>query len=429
MRNNMLLLIVLFIISSACQKQMPNPITPCQNPPCDTTDHTKLPKEVIWQVPSQPDSSTCLSNYPLIYKNEVLFTKFLCEKGMPVFFRDKSSGKLLHLSNEVSETFESATSVGMYLYQNYYAVCSQYLMAIYDLDQQKLLKLWNVRDLGGEGEPRVNGIGPWVFQGWTSNHNGKAYYSSSLVRRNMITSQYDTVCSIKSDLCYTPTIEAPTFWINPQNDTIVIFQNSQYRFGGNLCKLPVGYRTDLYAYNMTKHKMEWTVQDFAITKQSSVQLAQVFNNKLFFQGSNEAFVFDCFTGKLIWSQYFPGESFFNTNAVLAEGKIILKSETDRMIALDAQSGNIIWDNPNAGHSNSNMIYYKGKVYYETGQDGLGVIRALKVADGLVTWTWFPNNYPKFSNVSYGLCGIAIDEETGLLYTHDRRFMQCIKIPE
>lgn len=404
---------------------------PCTNPPCDTA---YKPKELVWQVATAADSSSCISNRPLLYKGDVVFTKYLCTAGIPLFFMNKSNGKLNAYNTDVLDG-STSSDVANYLYQNYYAIQEQAKTFVFDLDQRKLIHTWNVNDLGGEGYPRINGIGPWVYLSWyTNKHVGKKYYTNSMVRRNMITSEYDTICTIKSDLCYTPFLEAPVFWINPQNDTVMIFQNRQYRFG-NPCNLPSGYRIDLYAYNITQDKMEWSVQDFAITKQSSVQLPQIFDNKVFFQGSNEAFVFDCFTGQLVWSQYFPGESFFNANAVLAEGKIILKSETDRMIALDALSGNIVWDNPNAGASQSNMIYYKKKVYYETGEGGLGIIRAIRVSDGVITWTEFPKNYTtysgntKFSGVSYGLSGIAIDEETGLLYCHDRIFMQCIKIPD
>lgn len=419
-------LIILISLLFSCKKEIPQPPDPCTNPPCNTDT---LPKEILWQLPSQPDSSTCLSNYPLIYNNEVIFTKFLCEYGVPVFFIDKTTGKQIDYNYDV-KMGSTAENLSQYIYSNYYVVHNWHYTYIFDLEQHKLIKTWNIRDFGAEGEPRTNGIAYWMFQGWSTQAGvGKNYFSSSMVRRNIITSAFDTICTIKSDECYTPTLEAPAFWITPQNDTVIIFHNGQYRFGGNPCKMPAGYRTDLYAYNITKDKMEWTAQDIAITKQASVHLPVIFDNKVFFQGANEVFVFDCFTGQLIWSRYFPGEGFFNTNAVLAEGKFILKSESDRMIAVDASTGATVWDNPTAGHSNTNMIYYKGKVYYETGQNGLGVIRALRVNDGVVTWTWFPNNYPKFSNVSYGLCGIAIDQQTGLLYTHDRRFMQCIRIPE
>ena len=100
-----------------------------------------------------------------------------------------------------------------------------------------------------------------------------------------------------------------------------------------------------------------------------------------------------------------------------------------MVAVDFNTGSIIWENQNASHSGQNMIYHKGKVYWEGDQGGLGVIKALRVSDGVVTWTFFTPNTKKYSNANYGLCGIAIDHENDLLYTSDLRFMQCIKIPK
>ena len=113
----------------------------------------------------------------------------------------------------------------------------------------------------------------------------------------------------------------------------------------------------------------------------------------------------------------------------AEGKYILKGESDKMYALDESSGLIVWENSKAGASQSNMIYNKGRVFYETGQDGLGVLRGIRVSNGKVEWTYFSSNYPKYSNVSFGLSGIAIDSMTNYIYSNDRVFHMCIKLPK
>lgn len=152
-------------------------------------------------------------------------------------------------------------------------------------------------------------------------------------------------------------------------------------------------------------------------------------DRLYFQGSNEAFCFSCLDGHQIWNRYFPGEGFFRTNAVLAEGKYILKGESKTMYALDENTGLSAWENLSAGTSSSNMLYHAGRVFYETGQDGLGVLRGLRVSTGKVEWTYFSSNYPKYSNVSFELTGIAIDSETNYIYANDRVFHMCIKLPK
>jgi hypothetical protein len=84
------LLYTVACMSGACAK-MPN--TPCGKPVCDTTivippPVAKLDSQILWQVPFFADTSSCISMYPIVYKNVVLYSRWATVVGEPfLFFR------------------------------------------------------------------------------------------------------------------------------------------------------------------------------------------------------------------------------------------------------------------------------------------------------------------------------------------------------
>ncbi len=432
-----ILLSIFFLYTLGCGlcscAKMPN--TPCGRPNCDTTvvvnppPVAKLDSQILWQVPFFPDTSSCISMYPLVYKDYILYSRRATVKGEPYLFLNKMNGeKIVEVQNEQVTTSTKSS----YQNGNLLAINFHHKTQVLDLEQQGIVRTWNSRDYGGEGQFRIGGYDHFILWGWYTDHSDQDRYTNYMVRGDMVTGRLDTLFSVTDTTCFDAGFERASPWVSPAGDTMLIFQNRQYRFGTTICapnSSPYG-RVDLLCYNMTKRRLEW--RKINITPKSgdsSVHPILIKDGKAFFQGGQEGILYDCQTGQEIWKREFLGSGFYQTNAVMAEGKIILKSEGESMYALDFETGETAWINSTAGHSNTNMIYHKGKVYYETGQDGYGVLRALRISDGAVTWTYFPQNNKKYSNSGYGLSGIAIDHERDLLYTSDLRFMQCIKIPK
>ena len=389
---------------SSCDENMP--IDPCEIKPCDTVVIKPPIKDsnIVWQYNADTINNSCVSILPVHYENTILFTNGTRNLGEPFVFFNKKTGEIINQAIDPENT--DGISAGIYQYKNYAVITDWYKIYVFDLKQNMLLKTFNLRDFGYEGLPRIGGLGEYVF----IPVEKIARISVSEIRPYSKQNLNAVAISL-------------AFWFKPNGDTVMIFQNRQYDF------INRNRRIDMYAYNMSQKKYEWKIDSFTRTGNTSVFPILVKEDRLYFQGSNEAFCFSCLDGHQIWNRYFPGEGFFRTNAVLAEGKYILKGESKTMYALDENTGLSAWENLSAGTSSSNMLYHAGRVFYETGQDGLGVLRGLRVSTGKVEWTYFSSNYPKYSNVSFELSGIAIDSETNYIYANDRVFHMCIKLPK
>ena len=356
---------------------------------------------------------------PIIYGNTVLFSRRnsrICDGFM---FFNKTTGKLINL-------YEDATNLdwisgARYQYKNFCVITNWYDVFLIDLSKNEVVKQFNLRDFGYDGQPRIGGLGEWVYIPVEIISNPRRDYGNTWIRWNMLTDEIQEVVTIEDQGTFDASFESLAFWMKPDGDTVMIFQNRQYDFTHR------DRRIDLYGYNMTKGIYEWKVDSFTVTGNTSIFPILIEGDRLYFQGSNEAFCFDCRDGHQIWNRYFPGESFFITNAVLAEGKYILKSETVKMFALDKMTGQTVWENQSAGVSSSNMIYHNGFVYYETGEGGLGVLRRIWVQNGNVNWTYFPSNYKKYLHASFG-SDIVLDPETNIIYCNDRIFHMGVRLP-
>ncbi|MCC7028031.1 MAG: PQQ-like beta-propeller repeat protein [Saprospiraceae bacterium] len=406
---------------SSCDENMP--IDPCEIKPCDTVVIKPPIKDsnIVWQYNADTINNSCVSILPVHYENTILFTNGTRNLGEPFVFFNKKTGEIINQAIDPENT--DGISAGIYQYKNYAVITDWYKIYVFDLKQNMLLKTFNLRDFGYEGLPRIGGLGEYVFIPVEKIGATKQEYANTWLRWNVLTDQMDEILTVEDQGTFVAGFESLAFWFKPNGDTVMIFQNRQYDF------INRNRRIDMYAYNMSQKKYEWKIDSFTRTGNTSVFPILVKEDRLYFQGSNEAFCFSCLDGHQIWNRYFPGEGFFRTNAVLAEGKYILKGESKTMYALDENTGLSAWENLSAGTSSSNMLYHAGRVFYETGQDGLGVLRGLRVSTGKVEWTYFSSNYPKYSNVSFELSGIAIDSETNYIYANDRVFHMCIKLPK
>ncbi|MBK7231086.1 MAG: PQQ-like beta-propeller repeat protein [Saprospiraceae bacterium] len=417
----MLALIFYVLINFACEPQD----MPCVNPPCEPVD-TTTPKpmidtNIVWKHNADTNRNVCSSMVPVLYGNTVLFSRRT--SGIPdgFMFFNKGTGELLHLyEDHISPEWKSGAT---YQYKQFCVVTDWYEVFLLDMESNRMIKRINLRNFGYDGRPRISGLAEWVYIPVEKLGHPKQEYTNTWLRWNMVTDQMEEVLTIVDQGTFAAGFESLAFWFKPNGDTVMIFQNRQYDF------INSKRRIDLYAYNMRTLEIEWKVDSFTITGNTSVFPIIIEGDHLYFQGGNEAFCFSCVDGSLIWSQYFPGEGFFVSNAILEEELYLLKGETKKMYALDKKTGSIVWVNNEAGTSSSNLVYHKGYIYYETGQDGLGVLRRIRVSDGKVDWTLFPSTYKQFLHASYGPSGIVIDHETDLLYANDRVYHLCIKLPK
>ncbi len=207
-------------------------------------------------------------------------------------------------------------------------------------------------------------------------------------------------------------------WSAAEN-SVLIFQNRQLNFNTGKGKI------DLHAYNLTQRCQEWRTNDIDSEGNSNVWAIYIYVNKVYFLGSRTVYCFSAHDGKLIWQRYFDrgGSKHFMgyANQIVADAQLLVKPSNWRLVALDPNSGAIIWDNNEGGAGPYQMVHYKGHVFYGSSGDNRGGVFVHRVSDGKMV-----HRIPRpFSNTV--IRTIAINHETGRLFWSDGFFLRCCEI--
>jgi outer membrane protein assembly factor BamB len=109
------------------------------------------------------------------------------------------------------------------------------------------------------------------------------------------------------------------------------------------------------------------------------------------------------------------------------GKLYVKTVGKLLFCLNAATGQLIWENLDAGYSGSQIMYYKNKLYYMA----FGKIYCVDSNDGKVLYSFESPNASGTDHpgtfVHDG--GLVIDPATNLMYFADSYYATCIKVPE
>lgn len=267
------------------------------------------------------------------------------------------------------------------------------------------------------GSPRSVQIGSYLYDMYETCGNVNDF--STLAKIDINTGMVEDICTLHKEDGYSPTIESVALWVNPQGDSILVFQNRSLNWD------TVDVRIDLHAYNMTRDTMEWEIPNIDADGNSSVWTPLIWDNKIYFKGARTVYCIDAVTHHILWSKRLPHDCLF-TNLLMAEGKLIVKPDNDLIMALDPHTGAEIWWHKNSGETCNPMVYHDGLLYYTS--KGNGKIYAIRASNGEQIWADEPPNHYIDSDAGfYG--GIAIDTVKNVLYTTDSFFALCIKLPE
>ncbi len=100
-----------------------------------------------------------------------------------------------------------------------------------------------------------------------------------------------------------------------------------------------------------------------------------------------------------------------------------------MYGLNKYTGTQVWYNKDTDANTWELILFDGIVYCTS--SGYGRLYAVNAETGATIWKeQSPNRKnPKTGNASFADAGVAIDPERRLLYTADKYYVMCIKLPE
>ena len=209
---------------------------------------------------------------------------------------------------------------------------------------------------------------------------------------------------------YESNLLPPATYVDASGDTILIFQDRRYRDYE-----PRDY-TDWYAYNLSTKTVVWKLGNISpeISNTSPAVIDEV-NNRVYFVTRYTVYCHDLTSGDKIWKHTFDDRGVLGATFILHEDKLIGKSDQGYLMALDADTGSILYSVNQGGCCHSQMVR-DNRIYY-VDQD----IWVSDVNTGQLTWRY--NGYGGFSGFP------VFDEEKDLMYVTGSYYLYAIEIPK
>jgi outer membrane protein assembly factor BamB len=438
MKNKMILNFIIYLSLSSgvgCNKE--SPPTPIPTPPnpyacmyglCDTS---KL--NLVWQVPLSKDTAEWGSIEPIIYRDNVVFSKEMLHYGddtLKAF--NKKTGKLQwewndyllkNTGNALNCMYESSGKLFVNTFEEVHCI---------NAEDGKLI--WTSEAPDRHGHPFSKLIGEDLYHVHQKILN-KAQVSSTLVKHDINTGAWSPIFTQDSFGKYETRLQMPSKWTSPEGHEILIFQARfvDFSFSNNSPDW-----IDVVGYDTQDKKEYFRFRNIdSLNMSGSTKTAFILNNKAYMPLQNRIVCIDLLTKKILWYKSMnPGVGFSSGNPfVFVENKFFVKPDDRVLYQLNPDTGAEIWVDKDNGSGCSDIVYHKGLLYYTC--SGNGKIYAVEVATGKKIWAEpSPNKFPnpmngnrRRSNANIGFGGVAIDSTLGYLYTSDFYFGMCLKLPK
>ena len=397
-----LFFIVLGLISIRCVG--PNP--PIDPPVVAAPDTGMLALQ--WEQPltgTGPSIET-----PIFFGGKVVVPNIWGDPNSKLLCFDQISGeKLWNWGSPVLDADDFKGSSKIFGRNNTFIGCGENQVVSVDVNTGTTNWESNIASIGYGGK-RANLLGDYVY------HIHENFYPTT--EAHLVRSHYqyggtwDTLCSFYMVNDYELFMAPPSLHIKPNGDSLVILHLDQLNFHTS------DARSDLIAYNLATHAIEWRKDDFEPTGNCNVRPVTIYDSKVYIMGKYILHCFDANTGQKLWEKPEPGGLMGSVNLTIAEGKVFVKPTNSHFKAYDAQTGDLVWDVSSSTVSPNGSVYYKGHLFITGADIGIFVHRA---SDGkLVYLKQMPGRDHLYQPIS-------IDTQTGLLFTSDSRKALCFKI--
>ena len=236
-------------------------------------------------------------------------------------------------------------------------------------------------------------------------------YEMTLYMSTKMSEEWRPVITFKREDDYGVGLELPVVSTNADGDTILFFQNRQYRY------YAPRNRIDFYAYNMTKDTVLWKKSDISpdVSNKERAVMDQA-NHRIFFISRYSVFCWDMETGEEIWRTDLDYAGLLSSDYLYHEGKVITVTDQGFLIAFDADTGQRLYYQKKGGCCVADIRIHKDKIYYSDTD--------LFVSDlntGKTIWQY---------NEDGGFNGSPVfDDEKGLMYIMSQYYIYALKIPE
>jgi outer membrane protein assembly factor BamB len=413
---------LLFILSFwSCHKEM-FPIPPLPPPP--DTIATKL--KILWQVPIASDTSEYYTSPEAFVNGNIVFSTNFAAPSAYIQMRGGETGQLLWKFDNFIKPIDGFTEDQIFGLNGKIVV--NHWVRTYCLSAENGQLDWSIDVSGmGGGEPGATTIGDYVYK---SNYTGSKprSISESVVRAHYLQGIWDTLLTITAEDSFYLNIYPPTLWINPQGDSILILRDNGLR---DVLATPWEGRynlVNLHAWNMRTREYEWQIKDFLDNPTISYRQPIIDGNRMYLMTNKILHCLDLPTGNVLWSRELP-QGIGYANIVMHENFIIAQGSNNGMWAVDKINGVVKWSNSLTIGSTTKISYFEGVVYYTS--TGSNTLWAVNAQNGEIIWKEFSPNAlsPRTPNAGFDFANVIIDPVRRVLYTADRYYMMCIKLPE
>lgn len=160
----------------------------------------------------------------------------------------------------------------------------------------------------------------------------------------------------------------------------------------------------LYALDVETGSLLWDFQAGTTGEESPT----VSNGMVYIQGNLKVYCLDADTGSKVWEYEFPREADWSS-PVEDNGTLYVCGTTEGLMAFDAASGAVLWNNTSSGSSNTNPpTVFEGIVYVT----GAGGISAINTSSGETLWNYgYLDPWDDANSVSFYSSAVVYDMET------------------
>lgn len=401
------------------------PTPPPPSPP--DTVATKL--KILWQVPITQDTSGEYPSSPhcIVNGNIVFSSRFASPSAFITMLNGETGQHLWKFDNFILPidgfaTYEITGIKDKVLVNRWHRT--------YCLNAQNGQLDWSIDVSGlGGGEPAVTTIGDYIYK---CNYTGSKprSKSESVVRTHYLQGKWDTLLTITAEDSFYLNIMPPTLWVNSQGDSILIIRDNGLR---DVLATPWEGRynlVNLYAWNMRTRAYEWQIKDFQDSRTVSFHPPIIEGDRLYLLTLGKLSCLDLPTGNVIWTMELPQNTMSVGSGLVKHNDFLIgQGSNNGMRAVDKNGAYIRWTNLQTIGSATQLTYFDGVVYYTS--TGSSTLWAVNAQNGDIIWNEFsPNAYsPRTKNAGFDFADVVIDPVRRVLYTADKYYMMCIKLPE
>lgn len=405
--KKIILLLLSIGLLIACRKSEANQLMIEQE--IEEVEQTEL--TLLWSAISHPDTASCSSITPIVYKDNVIYSRKVCEEGEVFEMRNTRTGDLVWQWDHFVIPDEAAYHGGVRLYEDKLVICL--LHEIYVLDVETGQTIWQtVLEHPIRGDYRINVFDGYIYHVHRPPGNRVPYLH--IVRSPIHTPAWDTIYTLRIEEGANPFFDSPAFYKTDFGETYMVFNEKYYDFPNSQSK------TNLSCFNLTGDSLVWQVKNFNDFAHVSEPL--VVEDRVYVAGHRSIYCFSVFDGELLWYYDFPNsrETFAAAPFLVEGNRLIVKPDNSHIYAFDKRNGQILWMNDEVGESCDDLVYYEGIIYFTC--IGSKYLHGVEIENGKELWRQLPPNYNQ--GYYFGTSGLAIHTGLGHLYATTWKEILC-----